>query len=290
MPKRVAFARINRRHHQDVMTFGDRPFQEEMARLAESHEVRATVSSAPEQQEWIAADMSIDPSGTFVSGLIGFTTQESLYTFDDDSFSWRKGQIEGPEAASERTMVPFAVDMRDDRRWIAFATAQRIRPQSFANAFRAALNNAVTTLKLFPTEWEVDLVTAQSTIEEWLEEHPDVVVFARTVRFPNPVRDLSGVHAEMNELAARTKREEFVAAHGGILSLRNSLQLPALLEGVQDGNVDVKIVARGDGGTKPRFNTKLASDEAYIDEYGADYARGMELVLSALTRILHRAT
>jgi hypothetical protein len=54
------------------------------------------------------------------------------------------------------------------------------------------------------------------------------------------------------------------------------------MEGVEDGNTDLRIVARGDSGTKPRFNTRLASDETYVDDFGSDYNRGMTLVLAAL--------
>jgi hypothetical protein len=261
-----------------------RPFADDMEVLAGSRVIKASFERTPVQdaQEWVAADLGFDMSRTFVVGLIGFTTTESVYQFDPETFSWISGRQQGPQAASDRSMVPFAVDLRNDRRWIAFGTAQRIRPQGFANAFQVALNNAVQELRLLPSIWEVDLVTSPTTIVEWLAENPDVINVRRTVRYPNPVRDLRGVHAEMAELAAKVKREEFSAPAGQRLALRPGPLLDSLLEGVDNGNTDVRFEARGEGGTRPRFNTRLASDEEWVDDWGDDYALGMQNVLQAL--------
>lgn len=279
--RRVAFARINRRTDPQ-QPIDLRPFGEDLRTLAESREIKASIAANLVQaaQEWIAADLEMDPTETFLTGLIGFTSSESFYKLDPESFSWIKGQEQGPEAASDRSMVPFAVDLRDDRRWVAFGTAQRVRPQGFANAFQLALNNAVAAALQFPSVWEIDLVTSTTTISEWLDENPDVVTVKRTIRYPNPVRDLAGVHAEMADLAAKIKREEFVAPPGAHLNVRP--QLTVLTEGVEDGNADLRIEARGEGGTRPRFNTRLASDEEWVDDWGADYQQGMTNVLDAL--------
>jgi len=86
----------------------------------------------------------------------------------------------------------------------------------------------------------------------------------------------------MAELAARVKREEFMAGAGEHLDIHDGPQLAALLEGVAEGDTDIRIEARGEGGTKPRFNTRLASDEEYVDDWGDDYFQGKENVLSAL--------
>jgi hypothetical protein len=44
--------------------------------------------------------------------------------------------------ATPTTMVPFAVDLREQRRWVAFTTTPRIRNVGFANGLQATLNEA----------------------------------------------------------------------------------------------------------------------------------------------------
>jgi hypothetical protein len=283
--KRVAFARINVRTAQGG--FGDRTFRDEMTNLAAAGEMRVTVpnreSLVADSVEWVARDLALSDDGSVLSGLIGFATRQRIYVAQEDEQSWLKGEQTTPEAGSDDTLVPFAVDIRDDRRWVAFATAQKIRPAGFANAFQAALQGALEGITPFPSMWEVDLITDRSTIEEWLAEHPAVVVFRRTVRHPNPVRDLSVVHQEMADLHAKSKREEFRAYPGETLDVRADTDtLGRLLEGVDKGWVDAYFQAQGDGGTRPRFNTRLASDEEFVEDFRDDLSRGLDLVTRAL--------
>jgi len=121
--KRVAFARINRRA-EATEGFGARPFRDDMRALAESHQTRAQFRG----REWIAADLKILPTEDHMTGVLGFTDEETLRDFDPAAFSWVKGPIHIQEGASERTMVPFAIDLRDDKRWVAFGTSTRIQP------------------------------------------------------------------------------------------------------------------------------------------------------------------
>jgi hypothetical protein len=271
--KRVAFARINVRTQQVGM--GDRPFHDVMKSVAAIGVLKATVGSPGRvvnpETEWAASDLALTDNDTILSGVIGFEEQSSLI-----------GEETRPEAGSEHTLVPFAVDIRDDRRWVAFATAQKIRPAGFANAFQAALQAAVEQFTPFTSAWEVDLVTAQSKIKQWVEEHPTVVVFRRTVRYPNPVRDLSDIQQEMLALHARTKQEEFRPYAGQPLDLAEPGVLDALLEGVENGNVDAYLQAEGKGSTKPRFNTRLASNEEWIDDYRDDLSLGIQRVTTVL--------
>lgn len=284
--RRVAFARINVRTPET--SFGDRPFRSDMRMLAGMGELRVTMGSVGSQVtpsiEWVARDLAVTDDDTILSGLIGFAQARRIYIPDDDAQSWLKGEQQTPEAGADDTLVPFAVDIRGDRRWVAFATAQRIRPATFAKAFQAALQQAMADLVEFPSRWEVDLITDKTTIHEWLQEHPAVVVFRRTVRFPNPVRDLSALHREMQDLHARSKKEEFSAYPGEALEVVESDTLSALLEGVEEGHVDAFFQARGEGGTRPRFNTRLASDEEWVEEFRDDLSRGLVLITNALRR------
>lgn len=282
--KRIAFARINVRNLQ--ISMGDRSFRDDMTILANVGElrvVRGTSESVVNPPvEWVARDLALSDDGTILSGLIGFATSKRLYVPDDENQSWLKGEEHTPEAGSDDTLVPFAVDIRDDRRWIAFATAKKVQPIGFANAFQSALQAAVESIHPFPSSWEVDLITSQSTIDEWLAEHPAVVVFKRTVRYPNPVRDLGALHQEMLDLHARTKVEEFRAYPGETLDVANPNVLRVLLDGVERGNVDAYFQAQSDGGVRPRFNTRLASDEEFVDDFRDDLSRGLVLVTNVL--------
>lgn len=65
--------------------------------------------------------MTVDPSGDFMTGILGLSEEEELRSFEDEAFSWLKGATRTEEGASERTMVPFAVDLREEERWVGFA-------------------------------------------------------------------------------------------------------------------------------------------------------------------------
>src|SRR3954463_614594 len=73
--RRVAFARINRRTEQRL---DDRPFDAEMRALADSHLTKAEWKG----REWTAADLAIEMSGRFMTGILGFMAAELLTDFD----------------------------------------------------------------------------------------------------------------------------------------------------------------------------------------------------------------
>jgi hypothetical protein len=235
--RRVAFARINRRSETEA--FAPRPFAEDMRLLAESHGTRASFRGS----EWVAADLRVLPSEDFMTGILGFSDEETLHDLDPSVFSWLKGPTRTVEGASERTMVPFAIDLRESERWIAFGTSLRIQPPGFAAGFQATLNAAVAQVGdgLMPTEWEVDLVTGQHRVEEWLEIHPNVTTFTRVVRLHNPREKLDADRAEMKALAARTKTETFSisTARGQHLNIKDNPEFESKLEGVDTGDLDV---------------------------------------------------
>ena len=184
--------------------------------------------------------------------------------------------------ASRRTIVPFAIDLRDDGRWVAFTPSLRIRPPAFSLGFGIVLNKAVEKLKLIPAEWEVDPVTSRSRVEVWLQENPEVTKFVRIVLFHNPRRDIGEERQEMRALAAKYKREEFVAPANDALELQGNEEFENKLEGLETGDIEIELHARGPGKAKPRFKSREMVDETYIDDFGDDYERGMSLVLDVL--------
>lgn len=276
--KRVAFARINRRA-ETTEGFGARPFRDDMRALAESRETRALFRG----REWIAADLKMLPTEDHMIGVLGFTAEEAFRDFDPAAFSWVKGPVRIHEGASERTMVPFAIDLRDDKRWVAFGTTARIQPPAFANGFETALNAAVGKLGLMPTEWEVDLVVGVARVEEWLELHPNVTRFTRIVRFHNPTIKLDRDREEMRALAARTKTETFTTApaRGKLLNIRDNPVFERGLEGLDTGDLDIELEAR-QGISKATFSTRRIADRTWVEDYGDDLESGMELMLRAV--------
>jgi hypothetical protein len=254
-----------------------------MAALADSHETRAEFRGS----EWVAADLSIDPSGNFMTGILGFSDVEALRDLDRAAFSWLKGPIHIAEGASERTMVPFAVDLREDQRWVAFGTSLRIQGQGFASGFEACLNAALAKLGLMPTEWQVDLVLGQARVEDWLLEHPNLIVFTRIVRLSNPGRTVDDDRAEMRELAARTKRETFevptprTQKNASYLAVRDNPKFNQKLEGLDTGDLDVHLESV-EGKTRSTFDSRGRADRAYVNDYGTDLELGMELMLQAV--------
>ena len=273
MRHRVAFGRINRRAQPHLDT---RPFDAEMRALAESRRTTAEVGG----KEWFASDMTIDDSGHFVTGIIGFETEETFTRFALDEFSWAKGARRIEEGASARTMVPFAVDLREARRWVCFATAQRITPATFVVAFEACLNAALRELNLTETDWEVDLTFDRAELDAWLEEHRDLSKLVVSARRTNPGREIDDDRQKMQALGARTLKKEYSAGHSR-LTLKDNDTFTREIEGIEVGDLDVTITARVSGSTTT-FSSKARAASDYIEEYGEDLVHGMVLVLEAL--------
>jgi hypothetical protein len=279
----VVFGRINRRDpDQGVLEL--REFAEDMTALAESHRTYHVERSSGGRpgKRWVAADMTLTPGGEFLTGLLGFSEQQQQVTFDDESFSWMKGEVEDSDSANEQTIAPFAVDLRPGNRWIAFATTNRLQPQTFRSGFERVLNDAVVATGLIPVDWEVDLVTSTSRINEWLRANPRVHRLVRTLKFKNPGKDLDEDRRQMRALGANRKTEEFKAARGKNLTV-DSPEFQAKLEGTATGDLDVLMVSRGGHGVSDiKFNTRDSVDERIVDEFGTNLQRGIDTVLAAL--------
>lgn len=281
--RKVVFARINRRHAgQDTLAM--RSFAEDMRELAQS---RLTQFTEPGDvltpgKTWIAADMSIDATGDFLTGTLGFSERAERREFDPESWSWIKGERQVTDTAAQDTVAPFAVDLRDSQRWVAFATAGRLQAPSFIRGFGLVLDKAVADANFIGTQWEVDLITSRASIDEWLSEHPMVKRMRRTIKFSNPGRDLDDDRAEMRALAANRKTEEFAAARGGTLDTQ-SPEFLGKLNGTETGDLELELQSRGRlDVAESTFKSTEKADSKTIDDFGLDLMYGMEIVLSAL--------
>ena len=282
--RKVRFARINRRRPPGQETLAMRSFAEDFTVLAESHLTQFTQRDPQTGniRTWTAADMTVQPDGDFMTGILGFSTPDQQKIFDPDSWSWVKGETIAPDVATRRTVAPFAVDLRDSHRWVGFAPTSNLRPPTFVSGLEQALNHAVSAAGLIPTEWEVDLVTSRFEIDQWLQAHPLVHFMRRTIKMPNPGRDLDDDRAEMRALAARRKTEELSAGRNGALNI-NSDEFVRKLDGTQTGDLELQMVAHDpQGGGLSKFSSRNSADESLIDEFGLDLMQGMELVLGAL--------
>lgn len=283
MARNVTFGRINRREPEQL-TMEARPFRDDMETLISSGETQARYRA----HLWIAADMRIEPDGDFATGILGFAERETFIDFDDEAFSWIKGPEQEVEGATGRTRVPFAVDLREDGRFVAFTTTTNIKATTFCRALTAALSEAVTRMSLVPLEWEVDLVAMLQDVREWLQEHPHVAKLTRVVKFPNPRADLFDEDRQrMRELHAQTKRETYTPRRAGELDLARGATFDELLFGVEEGYVDVTLESR-EGATKARFSTSDKPAQHQIPGYGNDLEEGTRQVLDALVEFLRR--
>jgi hypothetical protein len=273
--RKVAFGRVNRRQQ----TVDTRPFAEEMEMLLQMERMEMRDGD----RHWIVADLT--PNDRYLTGIIGFEDSETRHHFDWESSSWIKAVTSQAYGASSKALVPFAIDMSEKGRWTACAISPRVQPQTFSNGLAIAMNAARRSLG-FPTDWEVDIVTSRHTVEEWIRVHPEVRLFRRTVRLPNPGHDLKDDIAEMEQLAARTKREEFVAGYDKTLRLTEQdgelrREVADKLDGMDLGQVSVSLEARGPG-VSYKFNSQRSYDHAFIPDYGSDLQLGAEFILGAL--------
>jgi hypothetical protein len=281
--RQVAFGRLNRRL-PDQQSFARRPFAEDMRALAESRQTRAEI----DEREWVAADLALDISGDFMTGVLGYAESELRRDFEDDAFSWIKGRTSMAEGASRRTTVPFAVDLREDRRWVAFAPSGRIQAASFRRGFAAVLNAAVSRLELWPSEWEFDLVLQKRTVEEWIAEHDEVFYFRRKVKLTNPGREIDEDRSEMRALAARSKEEIFKASYGRTLRLEDSEEFSRKLDGVETGDLEVYLRARGPEGTEFVFKSEDQPERTFVADFEDNLEEGVDRVLDALREYSER--
>ena len=281
--QKVVFARINRRQ-PDQGTLVMRSFREDMAELAASRQTRyKEVRRDSTDRTWIAADMTIQPDGDFMTGTLGYTTREERRIFEDEQWSWIKATTEEREGAFPDAVVPFAVDLHEDHRWVAFAPAPRLQPKQFVNGFWRVLSHAVAEAGLVPAEWEVDLISSRDSIDQWLSQHPGVHLLRRTIKFSNPGRDLDDDRREMRAINARRKTEELKASSRGVLNIEAE-EFRSKLEGTETGDLQLYLEARGEaaGTGDAVFRSEDSPDQRAVDTFGRDLQRGIGTVVDAL--------
>jgi hypothetical protein len=279
--QKVVFARINRRQ-PDQRMLALRTFREDVADLAHSRQTRFREPYEEAYRTWIAADMLIQPDGDFMTGTLGYTTRETRRIFEDEAWSWIKAQTEESEGARPDAVVPFAIDLREQQRWVAFAPAPRLQPKMFTRGFKRVLNHAVAETGLVPADWEVDLVASRRNVEEWLDNHPAVHLLRRTIKFSNPGRDLDRDRQEMRALSAQRKTEEFKASGRGALNI-SSPEFRSKLDGTETGDLELYLESRGAPGAGDAvFRSIDSPDQRAIDSFGRDLIQGVGVVLEVL--------
>ncbi len=280
--RKVVFARINRRRTKQG-TLDMRPFVDDVRVLARTH--HTTYSERRPNtptRHWFAADLHVTPHGDYLVGTLGYSEEQEHREFDSTAWSWVKGETRWANTGSEQTVVPFAVDLHEHGRWVAFATASRMTAARCRAGLEHVLREAVNASGLIPADWDVDLVTSRSTVSSWLAKHPKVFKLVRTLKFSNPGLDLDGDREEMRALGANRKTEEFAAFRGATL-VTDGDDFQRKLAGVERGDVEIELSARSDEGRQTAvFKSKDTPDALEIEDYGVDLEAGMEAVLRAL--------
>jgi hypothetical protein len=136
---------------------------------------------------WIAADLDVVQEH-FLVGVIGYSATSTTLEFDESAWSWLKGVSTTVEGGDQHTLAPFAVDLRRERRWVAFAPVGYVNEKSFAGGFQAVLNEALRRQEEVFSEWEVNLVPSSSALRKWLDEHGDDVR-SMTLTLRKKIRD-----------------------------------------------------------------------------------------------------
>jgi hypothetical protein len=254
-----------------------RPFSEDLHRLADSALTVATIRDTT----YIAADLTFDASGMFMTGLLGFTEQEVLRQFETRAFSWIKGDVRDIFGATTRTVVPFAIDTRENRRWGAYAVSSRIRSLVFRRALAATLNEAVAALRLLPSEWEVDPVSNVSTVVDWVDDHPDIVRFSRRIQLTNPLVDVDEARRRMRALGAREDEETYRAWRNETLTVDNDT-FRELIADMETGDIEVILVARTGASGHTTYKSSGHVERTQVPNFGSDLPAGVEAVLDVL--------
>ena len=262
----------------------ERSFLTDLLVLADSHltEVVEPETATHARRHWIAADMTLTADGRFLTGTLGYSESLTHLDFNRDSWSWQKAEQRAADSGSEDTVVPFAIDTAEAERWIAFATARRMQANQFRRGLELVLQEAVAAEKAIAADWEVDLITSRAEIDQWLARNPRVYKLKRTLKFSNPGRNLDEERRAMQRLRARRLTEEYAAHPNRQLDVE-SPEFAEQLEGVETGFVDIEMEARSEeGGSVHRFLMTPMEMNAFVDSFGSDLHRGMEIILRAL--------
>lgn len=234
---------------------------------------------------WAAGDFRVTPSEDALTGVFGFEDRNTLFRFDETANSWTKGERrEEIGAMFDRTAVPFAADLRENHRWVAFGTSAKIQAPTFARGLSNVLSQAVSAVGLMPLHWEVDLVSDRSMVQEWIDKNPGITRFVRIIRRQNGMT-IDEDRRQMKELWATEKKVEFTTAprRRGVLNIQGNPDFSAWLDGLDQGDVDVELQA-GHGISRQIFSSKNRATRDRVRDYGSNMELGMEFMLAALNK------
>lgn len=286
--RKVIFARVNRRLVESQETLTSRSFRDDMIALAQSQQTRYVERGKRGLDRiWFAGDMTVEPDGNFLTGTLGYTSPEQHGSFDETNWSWIKAQMQlvisrGVETARADTIAPFAIDLRDQNRWVAFAPTVRLRTRMFVDGLEHVLNNAISAAGLMPAEWEIDLVVSRDRVDEWLQVNPHVYRLKRIVKFTNPGLNLDAERQEMRALGAISKAEEFASSSSGVIDI-DSDDFRRKLDGIDTGDIELRLQARGrDTAEHVVFNSNSHPDAVPVSNFGQNLMDGISVVLGVL--------
>ena len=270
----VEFSRVNRRSLQ--LDLGIRPLVDDMQVLADegSEYLQALVGRV----NYLATDLTITADRRFLTGALGFSEDETLIQLDPAERSWIKAPQLEVFGATRQTVVPFAMDLAEARRWCGHVVTQRISSLRFRHAFEAVLNAAARQFGQILGSWEVDPVQDLRALTAWIAENPDVFKVARTVKLTNPLIDVDDVRRKMRLMRGNTWTDTVNAPRGEVLDTV-SKAFQEHVEPIETGDAVVVLNARTGPGLGPRIYRSIAHREnAQIRNY-RDLGDGVELVL-----------
>lgn len=262
--KKLYYARINRRLRRGATdSLAQSTFRDELTALVNSHDM--VWHDSKNKRTWIAADLQWTPDQRFVTGILGYKEERVDVDFDEESWSWTKGAEESRDTASDRSLVPFAIDAEDDARFVAFIPTSGLRRGGFRRGLQKVLQAAVATQGILGHDWEVDLIVEEQILRAWIADHPDVFRLNRTVKFTNPGAVLDEDRRRMDELQAERKYERYSARRGQTLDTSTG-DFGELIDGIEEGFVDIALASRGPGGHgEVTFSTKDAVSGVEVD-------------------------
>lgn len=271
--QRVLFARVNRRAEPSLV---QRDFREVMLSLTAARNLRCTYGG----HEWIAGDLEVTPDDLLV-GVLGYSTVETAYNFDEDSWSWLKGTQTTVEGGGKHTLAPFAIDLNRSRRWIAFAPTGYINDRSFDHGLQAVLQEALRRQEEVFSDWEVNMYASSEKLRDFLLANgTDIESLTLILRMPNPGRYLDDDRAAMERLKAGTLNQRFTPRRNQTLDV--SRVVDELAEEISGTDADIHIRTR----TGPRFNSNEQPTSVFIEPFGSELRLGIELVSDALRQFV----
>jgi hypothetical protein len=271
----VVIGRINRRPG----TLGEElaSFRDEMEALVSQKSWEAPAVS----QQWLASDLEWDANKNFVTGLVGYEDKETYFSPDEQDRSWSKAKQDTSKGGTVKTVVPFAIDARDEHQWIAFAQTMNIRGRKFRQAMTALLSRAAIDAGLMPAEWDVDPVTESETVLDWIAQHPEVTTLTRVVKFQNGRPEK---YERDREWMRQLKTPKLTETYKPVEGERVDTGAPAfgeMLDELEHGYIELVLVS-GRGSQQVRFNSVTRVHDETIPTYGKDFQQGIGLVLDKL--------